>query len=443
MGFTAKAKEKSSNNESWGMGFFFILFHSTIITTNNKQKPNLSSLKAINTLLRPSNSTHLFSKAQFIISICLLLIFITLLLFTISTFEPSNSVPHKSKLSFQQHALQKMGFLYRKSTKSMNDLIIAHVIESVTIQELKLFTRLILRSKITSKSDLLFIFPSKSIPFHNTITQENNSFLKILKRVNFLNSTSNFDPTHFLISTKNPNESPEPIWGRKKLSNSTESTRLSYGSVVGFYADELDPENSLTGFFLDHVPMSLRRWACYPMLLGRVKRNYKHVVLVDVKEMLLLGDPLSLVKNLSQDSVIISNVTQSNHRRKNLQEIHKKQAYPAIIMGGARGIRRLSNAMLIKIVRELMQHKKKNSVTESVVLSQLVGNKFILKNVELISSESIVQLSSLTELDKESGSSIISSFSMIRRGNSNVDINSVFKRYLCSFPLDSTAYSDC
>ncbi|XP_060177430.1 uncharacterized protein LOC132607472 [Lycium barbarum] len=442
------------------MGFFFILFpddDSTIIT-KTKQKSNLSSLKSINTLLKPSNSTHLFPKAQFIISICVLLIFITLLLFTISTFEPSkiqlstNSVPHKSKSSsFQQHALQKMGFLYRKGTKSMNDLIIAHVSESVTLQELKLFTRLILRSKITSKSDLLFIFPSKSIPFDNTIIQENNSFLKILSKYKKTNSTSIFDPTHFLTRPKKANESEESIWGRKKMSNFSEenddieSTRLSYGSVIGFYADELDPENSLNGF-MDHVPMSLRRWACYTMLLGRVRRNYKHVILVDVKEILLLGDPLSRVKNLSQDSVIISTVTQSNHRRKNVEKNHsKKQANPAIIMGGLRGVRRLSNAMLIEIVRESMQRKKKNSVTESVLLSQLVGNEFILKNVELISGESIVELSSLTELDKKSGSLVMSllKYSMVRRGNSNVDISSVFKKYLCSFPLESTAYSDC
>ncbi|MCD7465321.1 hypothetical protein HAX54_001037 [Datura stramonium] len=382
------------------MGFLFILFpedESTIIT-KNKQKTKLYSLKAINTLLRPSNSTHLFPRAQFIISICVLLIFITLLLFTISTFEPSsrrqlsNSVPHKSKSdSSFQHALQGMGSLYRKGTRAMSDLIVAHVVESVTVKELKWFTRLLYRSKITSKSDILFIFPSKSVPFDTAIAEENSSFLKHFHgyKENFFNSTSNFDATHFFISRKKANESSEPIWGRKKGSNfskeeeddGTESTRVSYGSVVGFYADELDPENSLTGF-LDHVPMNLRRWACYPMLLGRIRRNFKHIMLVDVKEMFTLSDPLS--------RVLVSTVTQSNHLRKNSN--HKRQANPAIIMGGSRGIRRLSNAMLMEIVRESMQQKKKkkNSVTESVLFNQLVGNEFILKNVDLIS---------LTELD--------------------------------------------
>lgn len=66
------------------------------------------------------------------------------------------------------------------------------------------------------------------------------------------------------------NTSEEPIWGRKKQSNfidqdnnSTKSIQLSYQ----VYADELDPKSSLSEF-MDHVPMNLRRWACYPMLFG-------------------------------------------------------------------------------------------------------------------------------------------------------------------------------
>ncbi|XP_049401558.1 uncharacterized protein LOC125865408 [Solanum stenotomum] len=400
------------------MGFFFILFpedESTIIT-KNKQKTNLSPLKSINTLFR----------AQLIISICVFLIFITFLLFTISTFEPSSrfKLQNSKSPSFQQHALQGMGTLFRKGTRSMSDLIVAHVIESVTVQELKLFTKLIYRSKISSKSDILFVFPKKSILFENTIVEENTSFFKLINGYEY-NSTT-FNSTH---NKANANE--EPIWGRKKQSNfidedynSTESIQLSYGSVIGFYAYELDPENSLSGF-MDHVPMNLRRWACYPMLFGRIRRNFKHIILVNVKEIFLLGDSPSRIKNLSHDSVLV-------FRRKNFEKTHKKQASPEIIMGGLRGIRRLSNAMLIKIIQESMQHKKKNSINESVLFNQLIGNEFMLKNVELNLDESIVELSSLSEFDKKSGSLLILKFFIISRGNSNVDINYVIKKYLCS-----------
>ncbi|OIS99288.1 PREDICTED: uncharacterized protein LOC109230957 [Nicotiana attenuata] len=485
MGFTAKTKENNninthSNNtnnssESWAMGFLFIFFPEEEDNNNkilNKKPNNFSfssssspSFKSINAILKRSNSTQLLSKAQSTISICALLIFITFLLFTLSTFEPTS--PHHftsrkqlsssylnprkkpSKLFFP-HALQGMGSLYRRGTRAMNDIIIAHVVESVTVNELKSFLKLIHRSSVTSKSDILLIFRYKSSSFDNAIVEENNSFLKLIhgycKEKDIYTSTT-FDPTQFVISSKKENSSGEPIWGRKIRSsneenrnNGTESTRLSYGSIVSFDVDELDPENSLSGF-LDHVPLNLRRWACYPMLLGRIRRNYKHIMLVDVKEYLVLGDPLSQLKNRSPETVMLTTIA---HKKKNSE---KKLVDSGIVFGGARGIRRLSNAMVTEIARVAIQHKKKNSVSESGLFNQLVGNEFMLKNVNLINSgESIHELSSLTGLNSKSGFnslSIVSKFPIVRRGNSNLDINSVFKKYLCSSPLDSIAYSDC
>ncbi|KAF3557239.1 hypothetical protein F2Q69_00014890, partial [Brassica cretica] len=56
--------------------------------------------------------------------------------------------------------------------------------------------------------------------------------------------------------------------------NQTPLDELTHGS--GFDFPELDQENSLSGF-MDHVLITLRRWA-YPMLLGRLRRNFKHVM---------------------------------------------------------------------------------------------------------------------------------------------------------------------
>ncbi|XP_015074329.1 uncharacterized protein LOC107018378 [Solanum pennellii] len=462
MGFTPKSKVNNTNNssENWGMGFLFIFFPEE--EEEEQKKPNFSftnsssssssssllpsfSFKSINAIRNRSTSSHLISKAQSTISICVLLIFITLLLFTLSTFEPNNSLNQKRKppiLNFQEKlifapALQGMGSLYRRGTRAMNDLIVAHVIESVTEIELKMFLRLLHRSGITSKSDILFLFSSKSSSLDHAIVEENNSFLKLIngyyKYINnsssdptrFVNST--FDPTQFVISSKKEKESGEPIWGKKirvyeDFGNSTELslTRLSYGSVVGFDAGELDPENSLSGF-LDHVPMSLRRWACYPMLLGRVRRNYKHVLLVDLKEYLVLGDSLSQLKNRSPESVILTTLPT---RKKNSE---RKPVNSGFVFGGARGVRRLANAMLTEIVRAITQHKKRNMVSESTLFNQLVANEFMLKNVNLIvSSESTHELSSLTGLmnsNSKSGSSSFSTskFPIVRRGNSNLD----------------------
>lgn len=315
----------------------------------------------------------------------------------------------------------------------MNDLVVAHVPESLSLHELKLFLRLLYKSSLTSRADLLFIFPSKSASFDSVILEENHSFSQLIDRYKKLNSTQGLSLTQFVKSSKKDKESGEPIWGRRIRSNSsegngTESTRLSYGSVVGFDVDELDPEDSLAGF-LDHVTMSLRRWACYPMLLGRVRRNFKHIMLVDAKELLLIGDPLSRVRSSSPESVQLSMLTQTISTRHGKKSSEKTQVSvnPAIIRGGARGVRRLSNAMLTEIARATMQRKKKNPVTESGLFNQLVGNQFLLKNVKLIqSTESIPELSSLTGSTSKLGSSSSSTakFTVVRRGNSNFDVNS-------------------
>ncbi|KAA8518167.1 hypothetical protein F0562_015641 [Nyssa sinensis] len=487
MGFAAKSKNSS---EGWGMGFLLVFFPEDEAIVNKKKTnqlfsssssssppssssspPSFNPTTYVSTLLRRSNSNHILTKAQSTISICALLIFITLLLFTLSTFEPTTTTtrfisrrhltpsnpPHSPSwsLSFLNHnsqkkskstspssssyALQGMGTLYRRGTKAMNDLIVAHLIDSVTTHELRLFLRVLFRSGLTSRSDLVLIFPptSRSSKFGDVIRQENESFLKLVDQHQKVNSTgsnsvTSFDVTRFVKLAKKENETGEPIWGRRIRSNYSEEgegelTRLSYGSVVGFEVDELDPENSLAGF-LDHVPMSLRRWACYPMLLGRVRRNFKHILLADVKETLILGDPLGRVRNQSPESVYLSAVSESTipnnkHGKKNslkTQSQSKKPVLPSMILGGARGVRRLSNAMLTEIVRAATQHKKKNSVSESGLFDQLVGNEFILKNVNLIkSTESIPDASSLTGLNLNSGSSLaLSRYTVVRRAES-------------------------
>ncbi|KAL2464659.1 hypothetical protein Fot_52615 [Forsythia ovata] len=306
MGITGK--KKSSNS---GMGFLFVFVPEE---DNNSFRP-------FHSLLKRTNSSNLLQKAQSTISICVLLFFFTLLLFTLSTLPPTTPTPPRphyfilprrhlsatpkpssssSSISPRlSHALQGVGSLYRRGTSSMSDLIVAHAVESLTCYELKLFLRLLYRSSLSSRSDLAFIFPSKSAAFDNIILEENDAFLKLATQYGKLNHSTqlmeSFDVAQFMKSSKKGNETGEPIWGRRIRSNSsekmeTESKWLSYGSVVGFDVQELDPDNSLAGF-LDpdnSLPMSLRRWACYPMLLGRVRRNFKHILLVDIKEITII-----------------------------------------------------------------------------------------------------------------------------------------------------------
>lgn len=496
MGLTLTGKSKSTAGENWGMGLLLVFFSEDSPPSSIADHNNLFPSSSLPSSGRRSNY-NLLTKAQSTISVCALLVFVSLLLFTLSTFEPTikmNLAPPRRLLSQKSMpievrtplenrwnwfgkmwkqkspmgktttdavptaALQRMGTLYMRGTRAMADLTVVHVSEDVGEEDLRLFLRLFHRSGVTAKSDSVFVFPSPvfSSRFGSIIREENELFLKLLGRYRNLNGTANrsaaagFDVTQFL-KKREKKEPEEPIWGKKvkRLVNDSnggedELTRLSYGSVVSFDAAEIDPENSLSGFS-DHIPMSLRRWACYPMLLGRVRRNFKHVMLVDAKNSLLLGDPLGRVRNKGAESVILF---PNKHSKRNSEKSNSHQIVnPAIVIGGARGIRRLSNAAVVEIARILMQHKKKNWVSDSGVLSHLVNSEFLLKNVKVImATESIPEASSLAGVELDSvGSWSAAEKKMFQRGNNgnSREINSIIMKKICSSEIDSCVYSDC
>ncbi|KAJ0715427.1 hypothetical protein HanPI659440_Chr13g0501031 [Helianthus annuus] len=451
------------------MGFFLVFF------PEDQQKNFPSSSPTLNSILKRN---HLFTRAQSTISVCALLIFVTLIVFTLSSFEPNNDLikshhHYRRFLSQNPHAfpansgkkspaLQGLGTLYTRGTNAVKNLVICHVPEHVTAKELKLFLRgFYWSSGLVSDSDLLFIFDSLSTieMYDQVIREESDVFLKLVDRYSpeFGNrSKVNDFPAKVDLKTGKNVEKGEPIWGRKiKINNNdnnnsslnnvgeaeltqTELTRASYGSVVGFGIEELDPENSLSGF-LDRVPIGLRRWAGYPMILGRVRRKFKRVMVVDVKDILLLGDPLGGMKSHSHspESVFLYSTANEKHGRKN-KNSHMKVISPSLIIGGERGVRRLSAAMLTEIVRTTTRSRHKpSSLTESALLSQLVANEFLQKSIRFVTSaESIPDPSSLSGV-------ALSNMTVVRRGNSNLDIDEVVMKHICSFPIDSSVYTEC
>ncbi|KAI3682375.1 hypothetical protein L1987_82312 [Smallanthus sonchifolius] len=429
------------------MGFFLVFFPEEQQHFNSS-KP--TSSPTINSILKRTNSSHIFTRTQSTISICALLIFLTLLFFTLSSFEPNNDFISSHRKLTQNHpnfhsksnspALQGLGTLYTRGTNAMNGLVICHVSNLVTNNELSLFLKTFHRSGLPSKSDLLFVFDSISTVdyFDGVIREENDVFFNLVQEVRRASGyiPASFDVTRFVKSGNQP-ENKEPIWGRQiKSYNSSINSSLNYGSVVGFGIGELDPENSLSGF-LDSVPISLRRWASYPMILGRVRRKFKRVMLVDVKEVLLLGDPLSRVKSHSPESIFLYSTPPKHGRKSN--KSHRKTVNPALIIGGERGVRRLSAAMLTEIVRSTTRqhHNKKNSITESALLSQLAENEFLQKSIRFVpSTESIPDPSSL-------GGVGLANQTVVGRGNSNFDIGGVIMKHICSFFIDSSVYTDC
>ncbi|OIW21920.1 hypothetical protein TanjilG_14756 [Lupinus angustifolius] len=338
-----------------------------------------------------------------------------------------------------------MGTLYRRGTCSMNNVVICHVAEETSERDFRLFLRLIHRFGVTALNDVVFLFssPTTSVSFGRVIHDENNSFSSLVSRhTELARSESSFNFTRFF---SNKSEMVEPVWGKRIRSDFSDGGGelvVSYGSVVSFDATELDPENSLGGF-LERVPLSLRRWACYPMLLGRVRRNFKHVMLVDVKNTLILKDPFGRVRNRSPESVFLFNKKNSDKTRSTQRRVNS-----GVIIGGARGVRRLCNAVLVEIVRAAMQQHKKNSVSDSVILSQLVGNQFMWKsnnNVNFVTAtESIPEASSLVGHNSGTATSLLN-HAIIQRGSSNCEIISYFiNKEICSSVIDSSSvYKDC
>ncbi|KAI4387200.1 hypothetical protein MLD38_005049 [Melastoma candidum] len=115
----------------------------------------------------------------------------------------------------------------------------------------------------------------------------------------------------------------------------------SYGSMVSFEAAELDPEGSLLGF-LDHVSMSLRRWSCYSMLLGRLRRNFKHMMLVDVKNWVVLSDSFIGVQDRSSKTVMIWGETNSEDRKR-----HGRGKKDEVSDGAQSGPRRVNPGAIV------------------------------------------------------------------------------------------------
>ncbi|KAH7296997.1 hypothetical protein KP509_26G048200 [Ceratopteris richardii] len=203
----------------------------------------------------------------------------------------------------------------------MSELVIAHISEATQPEELRVFLRTTYRSGVFARADVVFLFSPNALSTSmvNVIYEEHYSFRKILFMAsenlydhNSDNSsgaaTFMFPSAGSMISSfnlaayrRNDSEnvsSSQPFWGSYstdyfQFSKTQLAEAFRWGSVVGFDTSDLNAEDALQGFF-DHPPVMLRRWPCYQMLLGMVRRRFKHVLLVDVGSVVFLGDPFSI-----------------------------------------------------------------------------------------------------------------------------------------------------
>lgn len=83
-------------------------------------------------------------------------------------------------------ALQGMGTLLRTGTRAMQELVVAHLTEDTTSEELRLFLRSLHRSGSTAKVDVVLLFPSSPMPtsMAKVIQEEEESFQKLVENFN-------------------------------------------------------------------------------------------------------------------------------------------------------------------------------------------------------------------------------------------------------------------
>lgn len=449
-------------------------------------------------------------------------------------------------------ALHGMGTLFRRGTRGMNELVVAHIEEGSNEDQVRWFLRTLHRSGMTARADVVIVFPWSPIPpqISRAIEEENRTFMKLFnslvreasaqqtmpktsvnishvgKSEQLLSSSrivvnkgggefnvaravstckiSRFNSGAFKKAAQDRNygvgdgKANEPLWGSHNGNQSTESEVMYFepvwGSIVGFDVSELNPDDALIGF-LDQPPIQLRRWACYQMLLGKVRHKFKHVLLTEVKGVLVLGDAMAVVRKKNglyltvQDrtwsDLMLENGTWSDPIPENGKDIglnskgsngvrmqgifesvygnqlwtsldkrekEMKLVNSGVILGGIQPVRRLANAMMTEIVRVALQRKSRNPFPDSVLLTYLIQKSYVLgkkvmENVHTVeNSDSIVHSLEQTKqkdlfFRKKASPYIILQGYVNLVGRAN--ITAMLLDDICSSQADAVAYEDC
>ncbi|CAN6483338.1 unnamed protein product [Victoria cruziana] len=472
---TAKCREDGSSNATGG-GFWLLVL-----------------------LLDDKASKHsLLKRAQSTIWVCLLILAFTLVLFALCSLDsvgiPHHQAPSATNLSRRWRpakpptrsrkprfdrslALRGLGTVFRRGTFAMSDLVVAHFREDTNEEMLRFFFRSLFRSGVLSRADIVVILPSSSVSsaLAHIVQEEGDYFVRLVDLYNNTERSSirgigRFDSRPFMSfhDKKKP-----PIWGanvNRNFSggggNQTSDGRmtLSLGSVVGFDVSELNPENSLSGF-IDDVPIQLRRWVCYQLLLGRLRHQFKHVALVDVERVMVVGDLLAGIwrKNSGgrggNDGLRFFyeehpqlKCGRGDHPprseilyKKDQQDREKRSVNSGILLGPMVETRRFVNEMVIEIVRVAVRRKTRKPFHDGELLTYLaVTGQSSGKSITLENTRSYYYHHSNLHSPPAS-----SHRSFILYGRDNC-LGMGFKSLvgflhseICSSPIDSTVYRDC
>ncbi|CAM6050997.1 unnamed protein product, partial [Sphagnum compactum] len=336
-------------------------------------------------------------------------------------------LPHRPwrTLQAKETALEGMGTLFRRGKRAMSELLVAHLVENTTTRDLRLFLRTLHRSGMTARADVVLLFPWRPLPaaMVDVIREEEESFHKLLTSSSrplvvgaeaYRQSTKLSDMTADTAMSKT-SRSGRSVWGNPRparvgegsTAEAEEDDGSSYGAIVGFDMQELDPADAMRAF-INEPPAALRRWICYQILLGMVRQKYRHVMLSEVKGVLILKDMLAPLKKkdiglyvFAKDRRWDEDENENHHVQQLLQhggqqklpglmeQVYGKQVWDSlekeekrrlrvlssgVMMGGMRSVRSLASAMATEVVRVAILRKSAQQflINDEAILSYLV-----------------------------------------------------------------------
>ncbi|OAE30004.1 hypothetical protein AXG93_3893s1110 [Marchantia polymorpha subsp. ruderalis] len=267
-------------------------------------------------------------------------------------------------------ALHGLGVTFRKGSRAMSELVVAHVEEATTADDLRLFLRTLHRSGVTARADVVLLFPSSPVPkvLADVVNEEERSWWEIMLQLQSTaaphsskessgeatedssanregrnlqeapstpvhvefpdsnSSLSSFHATAFWKAREEGKPRGDAFWGGSTARSDGMTTAVDWGdwgSVVGFEMQDLDSDEALKGF-IEEPPARLRRWISYQMLLGMVKSKFRSVLLAAVGEVLVMGDVLAVTRKKTYDLGLL--MFQEDRTWKELHSSHIEMA---------------------------------------------------------------------------------------------------------------------
>ncbi|CAM6101161.1 unnamed protein product [Calypogeia fissa] len=182
-----------------------------------------------------------------------------------------------------------------------------------------------------------------------------------------------------------------------------------WGSIAGFEMQDLEQDEAIAGF-IDNPPSQLRRWMCYKMLLGMVKRQYRTVILTEVSQVFIMGDIMAPTRDPSFGSSVYlfsedrtwnesyeasrsrdSDKLRNGHHLLSTNDHEKMVEFTEASQTGSDGSGRQKLAFILDVYGKEIWKKLEEEDMQRVVLNSgiIIGN---MKSIQALSNAMVTEI---------------------------------------------------